>query len=66
MIATQGGIGAYPLLVGQILLHYGIAEAHGLAFGWVSWTVQTGVVVVFGVLSLILLPIYNNRKATHA
>jgi len=65
MIATQGGIGAYPLLVGQILVHYNIAEAHGLAFGWVSWTVQTGVVVLFGALSLILLPIYNNRKATH-
>jgi uncharacterized membrane protein YbhN (UPF0104 family) len=62
IIATQGGIGAYPYLVGKILLFYGIAEAHGLAFGWVSWSVQTGVVVILGVLSLILLPIYNNRK----
>lgn len=66
MITTQGGIGAYPYLVGKILVFYGIAEVHGLAFGWVSWTVQTGVVVVFGVLSLILLPIYNNRKQNHA
>lgn len=63
MILTQGGIGAYPLLVGEILVFYGIDKVHGLAFGWVSWTVQTGVVVLFGVLSLILLPIYNNRKA---
>lgn len=62
MIATQGGIGAYPYLVGKILLFYGIAEAHGLAFGWVSWTVQTGVVVIFGVVALVLLPIYNNKK----
>lgn len=62
MIATQGGIGAYPYLVGKILLFYGIAEAHGLAFGWVSWTVQTGVVVIFGVAALVLLPIYNNKK----
>lgn len=62
MITTQGGIGAYPYLVGKILVFYGIAEVHGLAFGWVSWTVQTGVVVVFGVLSLILLPIYNSRN----
>lgn len=64
MIATQGGIGAYPALVGQILLFYGIEEAHGLAFGWVSWTVQTGVVVILGAASLILLPIYN-RKPKH-
>lgn len=63
MIFTQGGIGAYPYLVGKILVYYGIAEVHGLAFGWVSWTVQTGVVILFGVLSLILLPIYNNRRA---
>lgn len=66
MITTQGGIGAYPYLVGKILVFYGIAEVHGLAFGWVSWTVQTGVVVVFGVLSLILLPIYNNKKVANA
>ncbi len=66
MIATQGGIGAYPLLVGQILSSYGIAQAYGLAFGWVSWTVQTGVVVIFGVISIILLPIYNNRKKADA
>ena len=64
MIATQGGIGAYPYLIGKILVYYGIAEAHGLAFGWVSWTVQTGVVVILGVAALILLPIYN-RKPTH-
>ncbi|MCB0695711.1 MAG: flippase-like domain-containing protein [Chitinophagaceae bacterium] len=66
MITTQGGIGAYPYLVGKILVFYGIPEVYGLAFGWVSWTVQTGVVVVFGVLSLILLPIYNNRRANDA
>jgi len=62
MITTQGGIGAYPYLIGKILMYYGIAEAHGLAFGWVSWTVQTGVVLILGVAAIILLPIYNNRK----
>lgn len=62
MIFTQGGIGAYPYLVGKILLFYGIAEAYGLAFGWLSWSVQTGVVIVLGLISLILLPIYNSRK----
>jgi uncharacterized membrane protein YbhN (UPF0104 family) len=62
MITTQGGIGAYPYLIGKILMYYGIAEAHGLAFGWVSWTVQTGVVLILGVATIILLPIYNNRK----
>lgn len=66
MITTQGGIGAYPYLIGKILMYYGIAEVYGLAFGWVSWMVQTGVVVIFGVMALILLPIYNNRKKVAA
>lgn len=61
MITTQGGIGAYPYLVGKILLFYGIAGVYGQAFGWVAWTVQTGIVLVLGVISLILLPIYNKK-----
>lgn len=64
MITTQGGIGAYPYLVGKILLFYGVAEAYGLAFGWLSWSVQTGIVIILGVISLILLPIYNNTRKT--
>ena len=48
MITTQGGIGAYTFLVADILLFYGIAEAPGQAFGWVSWAVQAGIVIVLG------------------
>ena len=59
MITTQGGIGAYPYLVGKILLFYGIDKAYGQAFGWVSWTVQTGIIILLGVLSLVVLPVYN-------
>lgn len=62
MITTQGGIGAYPYLVGKILLFYSISEAHGLAFGWVSWFVQTGIVVILGVIALVALPIYNSYR----
>ncbi|MBS1773212.1 MAG: flippase-like domain-containing protein [Bacteroidetes bacterium] len=60
IIATPGGIGAYPALVAGALSFYGIdASTHGQAFGWVSWFVQVGVVLVLGALSLILLPIIN-------
>ncbi|MDE3254720.1 MAG: flippase-like domain-containing protein [Bacteroidota bacterium] len=61
MIVTQGGIGAYPVIVGQILMLYGIAEPSGLAFGWVSWMAQTGIIIIFGVLALILLPLFNKH-----
>jgi len=62
MIVTPGGIGAYPVIVAQVLLLYGINEGVGLAYGWVSWAAQTAIVVVLGVASLILLPLYNRKK----
>jgi glycosyltransferase 2 family protein len=64
MITTQGGIGAYTLLVANILLFYGIDDGNAHAFGWVAWLVQTGSLCILGLLSLLLLPIYNrNRNA---
>jgi uncharacterized protein (TIRG00374 family) len=62
MITTQGGIGAYPFLVAQILLAYNVKNTAGLAFGWLAWVVQTGIIVILGVLALIILPIYNRNK----
>lgn len=62
MIATPGGIGAYPLLLSEILLIYDISRPNGNAFGWMSWSVQTGIVIVLGVISLIILPIYNRKQ----
>jgi Na+/proline symporter len=61
MIATPGGIGAYPILLATILELYGISKADGNAFGWVSWSAQTFMVIVLGILSLIILPIYNSK-----
>jgi len=62
MILTQGGVGAYPALIALVLGLYGLEAGQGNAFGWVSWLGQTGIVVVLGLVSLILLPAYNRRK----
>lgn len=62
MIVTPGGIGAYPIIVAQVLLLYGVNEGVGTAYGWVAWSANTGVVIILGLLSLILLPIYNRNK----
>jgi glycosyltransferase 2 family protein len=61
MIVTQGGIGAYPVIVGQILMLYNVNEPIGLAFGWVSWMAQTGIIIIFGLLALLLLPLINKH-----
>ena len=42
---------------------YGIQSTTGLAFGWVSWLSQTMMVVIFGGLSLFVLPFINRNKS---
>jgi len=59
--ATNGGIGAYPLAIQQILLLYGVDSNIGLAFGWISWTGQTIMILLVGGTSVALLPWYNRR-----
>ena len=61
MILTPGGLGAYTYLVAEILSFYAIDEASANAFGYIAWGAQTGIIIVLGVLSIILLPIYNKN-----
>lgn len=62
MIVTQGGIGAYQWIVQQVLLLYGIHEAAGYAFGWISWLSQTALIVVVGFICLFLLPLISKKR----
>ena len=60
---SNGGIGIYPLAVEESLGWYGIHSTTGLAFGWVSWLSQTMMVIIFGGLSLFILPFINRTKS---
>ncbi len=60
---SNGGIGIYPLAVEESLGWYGVQSATGLAFGWVMWLSQTLMVVIFGGLSLFILPFINRSKS---
>lgn len=60
---TNGGIGSYPLAVYAAFSIFGIPEEPSIGFGWIIWTSQTLLVIIFGGLSLIYLPIYNRKKA---
>lgn len=55
VIATPGGIGAYHLIILQILMFWGYSEETGIAFGWLAWLAQVVVVLVFGLISFGLL-----------
>lgn len=61
MSATNGGIGLYPLAVAAVLQAFTVPYPQALAFGWVMWTGQTLMVVVFGSLSFLLLPILSKK-----
>jgi len=58
---TNGGLGTYPFGVQQVLILYGIASNPALAFGWLMWTSQTFMVLLFGGLSLLFMPVYNRK-----
>jgi len=60
--ATNGGIGLYPVAVAGALALFGISEEPATAFGWIMWTAQTGMIIIFGGLSFLVLPIYNKNK----
>jgi len=59
---TPGGIGAYPLAVQISFSWFGISSVSSLSFGWIMWTSQTLMIIIFGGLSLIILPFINNKK----
>jgi glycosyltransferase 2 family protein len=60
--ATNGGIGSYPLAIYAALSIFNIPEEPSIAFGSIMWAAQTLMIVVFGGLSLIYLPIYNRKR----
>lgn len=67
LIVTPGGIGAYPLLVAQILAGpYGADEVTSMAFGWIAWALQTIVIIVLGLLSLAVIHSYNQKRNAQA
>ena len=63
VIFSPGGLGAYPLIVFGILFKtYHVDEVSSFALPWLGWTSQFVLLLVLGVLSLIILPIYNRKK----
>jgi uncharacterized protein (TIRG00374 family) len=62
MIVTPGGIGSFPIFVMEVLLLYQIESPIGKAFGWLMWGVSTGLIVVSGLLSLVIIPWFNRNR----
>jgi uncharacterized protein (TIRG00374 family) len=62
---SPGGMGVYPLIVQEILLIYFVDQTIGLSLGWLIWSSQTLTIILLGIVSLILLPLFN-KAHSHA
>ena len=65
IVFTNGGLGAYPLFIAKVLLLFGVTETVGTALGWVIWIAQFLMIILFGGLSFLLLPIINRGLASN-
>ncbi|MBO4307098.1 MAG: flippase-like domain-containing protein [Bacteroidales bacterium] len=64
MMISQGGLGAYPVLVWQALHLYGIGEATGLACGWMLWSSQQVIVLLFGLAYLVYFSLMKKKTVS--
>ena len=62
MMFTNGGIGLYPIAISKALGIFGISKVSGDAFGWIMWISQTLMIVVFGTISFLILPLWNRNR----
>ncbi|MFT7587803.1 MAG: hypothetical protein ACI959_000007 [Limisphaerales bacterium] len=62
IIASPGGIGAYQLIVKETLENlYQVPEAAAFAFGNIVWGAQTIMIVLFGLLAFLILPLFKRQ-----
>jgi len=59
---TNGGTGWFPVAIANILVVYSVPKTAGLAFGSIVWVSQTGLIIILGGLSFLLLPLLYKRK----
>jgi len=59
VVATPGGIGAYPIVMQSVIGEYGVSPHLAYGLGTLAWLIQTVVILAIGFLSFIALPIFN-------
>ncbi len=58
---SPGGIGTWHFMVIQTLMIYGVNKADAGAFAFASHESMTLMMIIIGVLSIILLPVFNRK-----
>lgn len=60
--ASNGGLFVYPAAILAAFSLFGLEQNPSFAFGWIMWTAQSALILIFGVLSFIFLPVFNREK----
>jgi len=63
IIPSPGGIGSFQYAIQQVMILYGVSPERGLSLGMLIWFAQTGIVILFGTIAFLMIPIINKRKA---
>lgn len=59
---TNGGFGAYPYFIAQVLLLFGLSQTLGTSLGWILWLSQTALILLYGLVSFMLLSVNNSKS----
>jgi uncharacterized protein (TIRG00374 family) len=62
IIPSPGGIGSFQYAIQQVMMLYGVTPEKGLSLGMLIWFAQTGIIIVFGTVAFLLLPVINNKR----
>ena len=62
IIPSPGGIGSYQYAIQQVMILYGVTPEKGLSLGMLIWIVQTGIIIIFGTIAFLILPVVNKKK----
>ena len=63
IVLVQGGLGVYPAGVAAVLVVYKLEETSGITLGWLIWSAQTAMILGWGAISLIAMPVLNTAPA---
>ncbi len=59
---VQGGIGAWHFMAIEALSLYDVTRLDGQTFALLAWSITTGMIIIVGIISLLILPFINRRK----
>ena len=54
---SNHGLGVYPLAISLFLVNFGVNTEVGLTYGWLAWSCQAIITLIFGALSFFVLPL---------